>query len=337
MDTSGNVNTQVKIPWITRPWNKDWIFWVFLLVWTAFSWQLMFSEGRTSSAAWLPAIIDLIFQMLAGFASTFALVAFPLLVVRRIYRGYVARKHFSNGEPAATYGKNQPRGWGVWLFVAASIIAIFFWIGGRDQNSLANILDGSGVDVSQDTLDFNERLESLDLESVDIDALKRTLDEQLESGTPDNDEVAQYLAEKLGEKPGYRVKRSYGEIQESLNNYFAVDPTKGDITVVFERLRGYMSELAGANAVMASSLDLVSSQSEMPPGSPDIKLLKDFSSALALWIDARVSYYEAQDACQLELSEEAFNRCQDSASDEWEPIMTQTIPPFQEAARRLSP
>lgn len=316
MDISSNTDARIKIPWVTRPWHKDWIFWVFLLVWTAFSWQLMFSEGRTSSAAWLPAIIDLIFQMLAGFASTFALVAFPLLVVRRIFRGYVARMRFSNGEPAATYGKNQPRGWGVWLFVAASIIAIFFWIGGRDQNSLANILDGSGVDVSQDNSDFNEHLASL---------------------TPDSDELVEFYNQETESKPGYTIKRSYGEIQESLNNYFAVDPTKGDITVVFERLRGYMSELAGANAVMASSLDLVSSQSEMPPGSPDIKLLKDFSSALALWIDARVSYYEAQDACQLEVSEEAFNRCQDSASDEWEPIMTQTIPPFQEAARRLSP
>jgi hypothetical protein len=316
MDTSSNVNSQVKIPWTTRPWNKDWIFWVFLFFWTAFSWQLMFSQGRSSSAAWLPAIIDLIFNMLTGFASTLVLVAVPLLVARRLVRGYLAKKRVSSGELVRDYGQNEACGWGVWLLVALSISAILFWFGGRSQNVLLNVSEGQGIDWSQVNPD---------------------LAEQLETFTPTSEELMEFWTQETDQKPGFQAIRAYEEIQESLNNYFAVDPTSGDFEVVSQRLRGYIGELTDANAELARNLDLVTRQSEMPSSSPDIKLLKDFSSALQPWIDARLSYYAAQEECQSKKTAEAFFRCQDLASEKWEPVMTSTIPPLEAAIRPLRP
>lgn len=312
--TNGDLSVQSKISWVTRPWHKDWIFWVFLVFWTIFSWQSMFTQGRTSSIAWTPAVINLVAQVLTGFAITAAFIALPLLIIRRLYRGHLAKNDMRDGKPTPTYGQGQARGWGVWLLVAVTVGSVLFWVGGRDQNPLVNIVEGRGVTTGQVNPDLMAQLESL---------------------RPDPDEAAKFLIDSLEKKPGFQAHRAYQDIQELLEKYFTEDPNSGDVLATFERLRGYLGEVDGSNAVLAENLDLVTSQSEMPSVSPDINLLRDFSVVLQPWLDARLSYYAALDACNLEVSEDAMLDCQVFATDEWEPKMIATIRPLDIAVQRL--
>lgn len=71
------------------------------------------------------------------------------------------------------------------------------------------------------------------------------------------------------------------------------------------------------------------------PISLDFNLLRDFSVALQPWLDARLSYYAALEACTSEVSEDAMVDCQVFATDEWEPKMISTIPLLEAAARSL--
>lgn len=316
METSGKPTAQGRVAWVTRPLHKDWVFWIFVFFWTIFSWQLMFNQGRISSLAIGPAITGLAVELPVAFAVTFVIAALPLLILRRLFRGFAAKRDLREGKTSPGYGQDQALGWGVWVVVGVSLFSLVLWFAGRNQNPLI-----SGTNPSASAVQVTPELI-----------------EQLESARPDTEQLAQDFVEGLQEKPGFKAYAAFQEIEATLNRYFAEDPTSGGIEELLptmDRLQGYLVELETSQAVLASNLDLVNTERDMPSGAPDLWRLRDFSDALKPWIDSRLSYYAALQACQAEETETAFIECEWAVQAEWEPVMTSTIPALDTAARNL--
>lgn len=300
METSSESAVQGRIAWVTRPLHKDWIFWVFVFFWTIFSWQLMFNQGRVSSLAIGPAFTGLAVELPIAFGVTFVIAALPPLILRRLYRGFVTKRNAREGKSGSDYGQGHALGWGVWLVAAVTVFSLVLWFAGRSQNPLISGANPS-ASAGQVTPELMEQLESL---------------------RPDTEQLAKDLVEGLQEKPGFKAYAAFQEIETTLNLYFAEDPTSGgveELLTTMDRLQGY----------------LVETERDMPSAAPDLWRLRDFSDALKPWLDSRLSYYAALQACQAEETEMAFIECEMAVQDEWEPIMTSTIPALDTAARNL--
>jgi hypothetical protein len=275
--------------------------------WLIFGLQAMYRTGFRSSIAWVPSLLDLIIAMLTAFATTFLLIALPLLIIRRIFRGYRVKRQ--SGQ-VPKYGSGEPRGWGVYLFVAVSLIALGSWFIGRSDNPLIN---PSAQQFNQDNLE-----------------------ELLQSFEPDRDQLTESLVEQFADRPGFRAVKALNDLDSSFTEYFAQDPNEGDWETTRLKLADLVLVINQKNKQLSSELAQVSSQTELPSAAPDLKKMRDLSNAVKPWAQARISFNDATTECEKKVGQQAKDACVVRVFDEWEPTLQETIPALQRAYSALS-
>ena len=252
-----------------------------------------------------PALTDAVFNIVSSFLVTVVFVALPLLVIRRISRGYRVKQATRRGVEAPQYGAGSPIGLGVYLLIGVTLLSFVGWIMGRADNPLAS---GKPTPLTPEQV------------SSQLDDLR-----------PDTREAVAQAIEQLQDLPGFRAMAAFESLQESMNDYFAVDPRAGNWSETQAQLADLTLTIQNRNDVFGNELAEVRRQSDLPSSAPDLQKLRNLAAAIEPWAQARVSFNDSHFACESLGFQEEIDLCQMQVFDEWEPVMISTVGPLQNA------
>ena len=317
-----------KRPLLNRPWTSDWVFWVFVFfagiggIRSLYNTgrQYRFSDGVTTAVGGL---LDISISLLIGFV-VFALI--PALI-RKVIRAGMDRRALTVDPDDPTAGwkpdplsSGQSRWWdgsawtratkppattpigaGTWWIIAGLILA-----------AMVAFVMGRGA---EQRADFN----NVDIESLQEEVLSESSGFDAELPVP-------------AENPNTSLAIAvyYGDLITAITNYTQVPIDPDNIGQSMVDARVAFDDVETNYTLLAGALPAVTKQEQLGDPAPDLQALRDFVDALGPYVQARLDYYAALEACAPQTAATIWGECEFDASDEWEKPMTDTIAPVAE-------
>ena len=295
---------------LRRPWTSDWVFWLFIVVAGLGGTQSLYRTGQTyaSSDASLLLIggsIDVISNLLIGFV-VFALIpALIRLLVWKVKdkRAFAAQRvDVREGwkpDPVDSDGKRwwNGNGWtrAVLPEESKAVGALSWWVLGGlfVVFTLALVLGRASVP------------------SVDA------------GNTP--------MGQSTNPNAATAVALYYGDLMDALSEYSQtpVDAAEPEASMV--AARAAFEDVETNYILLRGALPLIASQEELGEYAPDLGRLQEFVDVLQPYVQTRLDYYNAMDACGPMTADRLWGACEFDTYEQWERPMVDTIPPVAEA------
>jgi len=309
---------------INRPWTKDWVFWLPVVLTTIGGSQSLFREGSlglgpATAFTYSSGFFTILFLVPASFfmfGVLPALIRWPFRTRSFKKRLAIRPEDESAGWKRDPFDISSQRWWtgslwtrgtrpqkdekvGIASFliiigvVAAMSIAFLAGTGSRGFDANPGI-------TNSDNGDFLDTLESIE------------------------------SANSFDEGFATSVADAYSQVTQELNDYYAVQIDLQNIIPAYIQLQEIVNSLQTSQSELQGLLTATTTQ-EMLGGSsaPDVDALRDFTAALGNFVSNRMNFYQELEACEPLLTPgREVGICDEDAFARWETLMTGDLEPL---------
>lgn len=278
---------------ITRPWIKDWVFWVPVVLATIGGSQSLYREGSASfvpatGATYLAGLINILFLLPLSFLIAGGIPALIRWPFRK--RAFNKTLRTPPNDPAEGWKRDpfllSSERWWTGTFwsqatkpnIDTKIGALSFAvIGGVFVIMVVSFLTGiSNRGVSDEP----------DLANVNIEELMDQLD------LPDAAELADRMVELM-------LDQAFEDVNKDLQSYFEVQVNPDNVIAGFIRLASKTEKLDQSQKELERWLGPDVTQDDIGGlNAPSLESIREFSEALRAFIVARQSYYADLEKCE---------------------------------------
>lgn len=318
-----------KRPLFKRPLTSDWVFWVFVFFAGIGGIRNLYNTGRQyqfsdSATTAVGGLVDVSIGLLVGFV-IFALI--PALI-RKLIRAGMDRRAFTAAPDDRAAGwrpdplaSGQSRWWDGSAWTRATkppattnIGAGTWWIiAGLFLAAMVAFVMGRGAE------------QQADFSNVDINSLQ----EEVVSKSRGFDTELPVPAENPNTSLAIAIY--YGDLVTAMTNYTQVPVDTDNIGQSMVNARAAFEDVETNYTLLAGALPAITTQDQLGDPAPDLQALRNFVDALGPYVQTRMDYYSALEACAPQTASTVWGECEFTAFDEWEKPMTNTITPVAQA------